>query len=107
MKVSNLVLAAFSAVLMSSVSMAQNAAAPAAGSIETKKAEVLAQMDTRIAAITAAKSCITAAMDKESMQKCHEMLKDERMAMKVEQMDKKINRMEMRKNKLEAKKNAP
>jgi opacity protein-like surface antigen len=113
MKVSKFVLAAFSAVLMSSAAFAQDAAMPATGGpaaggdISARKTEVLAHMDARIAALTEAKSCISAAADKEAMKKCHDGLKDDRMAMKMEHMDKKINRMEMRKNKLEAKKNAP
>jgi hypothetical protein len=113
MKVSNLVLAAFSAVLMSSAAFAQDAAVPATGGpgaggdFSSRKAEVIAHMDTRIAAITEAKACVSAAADKEAMKKCHDGLKDDRMAMKMEHMDKKINRMEMRKQKLEAKKNSP
>jgi hypothetical protein len=108
MKVSNFVLAALSAVLMSSAAFAQDAAMPAAGGdMNARKAEVMAQMDARIAALTEAKACISSATEKEAMKKCHDGLKDDRMAMKMEHMDKKINRMEMRKNKLEAKKNAP
>jgi hypothetical protein len=113
MKVSNLVLATFSAVLISSAAFAQDAAMPAAGGpaaggdINARKTEVMAQMDARIAALTEAKTCIAAATDKEAMKKCHDGLKEDRMAMKMEHMDKKINRMEMRKQKLEAKKNSP
>lgn len=114
MKVSKFVLVAFSAAFLSSAAMAEDAAAPAAaggpamgGDFNSRKTEVLAHMDSRIAAITAAKACISAATDKEAMKKCHEGLKDDRMAMKMEHMDKKMNRMEMRKQKLEAKKNAP
>ncbi len=108
MKASKFVLAAFSLVVMSSGALAQDAAAPAAGGdINARKAEVLAHMDSRIAALQEAKNCISAATDKESMKKCHDALKDDRMAMKMEHMDKKMNRMEMRKQKMDAKKNAP
>lgn len=113
MKVSKFVLAALSAALMTSAAFAQDAASPAAGvpaaggDFSSRKAEVIAHMDTRIAAINEAKACVSTAADKEAMKKCHEGLKEDRMAMKMEHMEKKMNRMEMRKQKLEAKKNAP
>jgi|GEM_PF-865037 len=68
------------------------------------KAEALATMDKRIANLNEAKTCMTAAADKEAMKNCHMALKEDRMEMHGEMMNKKKNRMEERMKKMEEKK---
>lgn len=72
--------------------------------LNAHKQEVLANLENRIAFLTEAKNCITAATDKESMKKCRTELKEDRGEMKDAMKDKKKERMENRMKKMEEKK---
>lgn len=54
----------------------------AQGDINAMKTEANARLDKRIASLQEAKTCISAAADKEAMKACHANLKEDRMEMK-------------------------
>lgn len=69
---------------------------------EQHKKDALAGIDSRIASLNEAKSCIQGATSRESMKSCHEKLKASHEAMREQRIDQRIERLKKKKEKLGA-----
>lgn len=74
--------------------------------ISVHKAEMTANLDKRISMLNEAKTCVSAAVSKEDMKKCHQGIKEDRMEMRQERMGKKEARLQEKLNKVQEKKAA-
>lgn len=76
---------------------------PEVQNVEARKAEMLKNIDERIAKLNEHKTCVSAAPNKEALKKCHESMKEFRNDQKEQWKEKREERKEKRKERKEKK----
>ena len=74
--------------------------AAAGDNLETRKAEMLKEIDEHISKMQEHKSCVSAASTKEALMSCHDKMKEYRKGERMEHMDRRMERMQERKEKM-------
>jgi 3-keto-L-gulonate-6-phosphate decarboxylase len=70
---------------------------------EEHKANMVKELDERLASLNAHKTCVSAAKDHEAMKACHEKMKEVRQENRMEHMEKRKERMEKRMERMKEK----